>query len=184
MPRHPDIKPGPKAKKRHGPKKKRDDKSTIVSAEREAEILSMRRQGWSLSQIGQFQEPKLTEQRVGQIIAAALERKVKEPLEHLRKIELDRLDEMLTAVYPRATDENPDYNAVDRVLKIMERRAAIAGLNAPIQTEEVGVVADAKASLLSKLSQIGERLAARQVTAETAPVIDVTPQIVGPGEDG
>lgn len=50
----------------------------------------------------------------------------------LRSEELARLDGMLQKVYPRAA--RGDLAAVDRVLKIGERRARLLGLDAPTRT--------------------------------------------------
>ncbi|WP_128000939.1 hypothetical protein [Piscinibacter defluvii] len=49
--------------------------------------------------------------------------------DELRALELSRLDGMLAKVYPRAA--RGDLPAVDRVLKISERRAKLLGLDAP-----------------------------------------------------
>lgn len=51
----------------------------------------------------------------------------------LRDIELTRLDEMQSRVYPVALGSEtvpPDMRAVDRVLRIMERRAKLTGIDA------------------------------------------------------
>jgi hypothetical protein len=57
---------------------------------------------------------------------------LKEDTEEVRQMEVERLNDMLAALWPRATDQaNPDYEAVDRVLRIMNRRAAMLGLDAP-----------------------------------------------------
>jgi len=53
--------------------------------------------------------------------------------DQLRDIELARLDRMLVGLWQQA--RNGDAQAVDRVLKIMERRAKLVGLEAPQQTE-------------------------------------------------
>jgi hypothetical protein len=55
---------------------------------------------------------------------------------------------------------NGDVFATQQVLAIMGKRAALLGLNAPekIQTEEVGELADANATLLAKLNKMAERM--------------------------
>lgn len=50
---------------------------------------------------------------------------------HLKAEELSRLDAMLAGLWPEA--RKGSYAAVDRVLKIMERRAKLLGLDAPIK---------------------------------------------------
>jgi hypothetical protein len=53
----------------------------------------------------------------------------KETANELRALELDRLDSMWIVVWPLVLQG--DLKAIDRCLRIMERRAAICGLNAP-----------------------------------------------------
>ena len=60
------------------------------------------------------------------------------------------------------------------VLKLMERRAKLTGLDAPEKVEEVGHVSDAKATLLAKWNKMAERMRAAEIAA---PMKDVTPLI-------
>ena len=59
-----------------------------------------------------------------------------EGVEELRKIEDMRLDEMLFAIYKIA--KAGDLGAIDRILRIAERRARLWGLDAPVRTEVSG----------------------------------------------
>ena len=61
-----------------------------------------------------------------------------EEAEDIRQIELERLNDMLRAVWNQATGQEPDYGAVDRVLRIMKRRAELLGLDAPQKREYSG----------------------------------------------
>jgi len=56
----------------------------------------------------------------------------------VRQMEVERLNDMLKALYVKATRRDPDYGAVDRVLKIMRRRADLLGLDAPQRQEITG----------------------------------------------
>ena len=58
--------------------------------------------------------------------------------EQLRALELLRLDELLSALWDTAIAG--DLKAVDRVLKVMERRAKLLGLDAPVMVETDGVI--------------------------------------------
>ena len=73
----------------------------------------------------------------------------------LRTLEACRLDELLNALWdgPSAAIEK----AIDRVLRIMERRAKLLGLDAPVRTEAVTIDAiDAEiARLTAELVQRG-----------------------------
>lgn len=51
-----------------------------------------------------------------------------EPNRELRELEIARLDELLSAVWERAM--TGDEGAIDRVLKIQQRRASLLGLDA------------------------------------------------------
>jgi hypothetical protein len=54
---------------------------------------------------------------------------VTEPAEELRKLELARLDDLLFAIWKKGTEG--DLGAIDKLLKISERRAKLAGLDMP-----------------------------------------------------
>jgi transposase len=74
-------------------------------------------------------------------VGSALTATLREPSEAVRQIEAERLDALIKAIWPGATRENnPDYDAVDRVLKVMDRRAKLLGLDAPtkhvVETEK------------------------------------------------
>lgn len=68
-----------------------------------------------------------------------------------RQQENERLDELLKAAWPRATEPHPvlnkdgdvvaheiDFKAVDTVLKLMDRRAKLNGLDMPVKAELSG----------------------------------------------
>lgn len=134
MPINPKIgagRPSKKDKKAH-----KTSPREIVRAQRAAEILNMRLQGYSLRAIGDAQTPKMDATRVHQIITAELEKSVTEPIEAVRKMELARLDEMQAGVYERAIGGDPI--SIDRVLAIQNRRASLAGLNAATKIEASG----------------------------------------------
>lgn len=62
-------------------------------------------------------------------VMAALAAITKEPAEQLKQLELERCDEMLLAIWPKV--RRADLAAIDRALRIMERRAKYEGLDAP-----------------------------------------------------
>jgi hypothetical protein len=65
----------------------------------------------------------------------------RDPAEQLLKLELDRLDRLHRTVWTRAL--NGDVEALDRVLRLMARRAKLLGLDAPARHDvrETGVPA-------------------------------------------
>jgi len=62
---------------------------------------------------------------------AQLETAAIETAEEIRRLELERLDAMLFAIGPEV--RKGSYGAIDRALKIMERRARLLGLDAPVK---------------------------------------------------
>lgn len=65
-------------------------------------------------------------------VASALKRTLQEPANAVRKLELERLDKLLFALWP--SRNNPGI--VDRILRIMERRAKLLGLDAPAKVSQ------------------------------------------------
>lgn len=61
-------------------------------------------------------------------VQRAIRRAHREPAEALRALESDRLDDVHRAVWPKAI--TGDLAAVDRVIKVQERRAKLLGLDA------------------------------------------------------
>ena len=62
-------------------------------------------------------------------IQRELTRTLQEPADDLRLLEVERLNDLYRAMAPKALQG--DTWSVDRCLKIMERRAALLGLDAP-----------------------------------------------------
>jgi hypothetical protein len=124
--------------------------------------------------------------RAFEIVNDALKALVTEPTEKVRKLEIERIDHMLSVVWPTATNAMSEVTTVDAslldmilkaqagVLKLMERRAKLTGLDAPEKVQEVGPVSDAKATLLAKLKKMAERMRPAEIAA---PLKDVTPLI-------
>jgi hypothetical protein len=70
----------------------------------------------------------------------------REGAEEIRRLELDRLDRILATIGPLA--EGGDLAAVDRVLRLQERRAHLLGLDAP---KASSVVVDARPDVVKAL---------------------------------
>lgn len=84
-----------------------------------------------------------------------IEAAIREGDEHTRQLELDRLDAMLLGLWPKA--RKGDVYSVDRVLKVMERRARFLGLDvsagAGEKGEEVSPVDDIAARRRARLAR-------------------------------
>jgi hypothetical protein len=76
--------------------------------------------------------------RAWKLVDRALRDFIEEPAESVRALALARLDDMLLAIWPLARKGH--LGAVDRVLKIEERRAKLLGLDAPVKSEVGGAM--------------------------------------------
>lgn len=78
-------------------------------------------------------------------IKSAMKYSLQEPAEELRQVEAARLDQLMTFVWPKGADITPQENAndekerlnrlfqkVDRVVRLMERRSRLMGVDSPV----------------------------------------------------
>lgn len=104
---------------------------------------------------------------------AKLEAETAEKAAEIRRIEVDRLDAMLKALWPAVKQGEP--RAIEVSLKTMERRSKLLGLDAPTKQEVSGPdggaipIEDARALL-------GERLAAIAASADAGAETGGTPR--------
>lgn len=66
-------------------------------------------------------------------VQTALKKTLQEPADDLRRLEVERLDAALAAVWSSVL--KGQYGAVDRFLRIQERRARLLGLDAPTKAD-------------------------------------------------
>lgn len=97
----------------------------IAAAERRAKALELRKAGLTYEQIGQTLG--VTTRRAGYIVKDALEALTREPAQAVIDLELARLDSMVRGLWADA--RAGDVQAVDRVVRIMDRRARYLGLD-------------------------------------------------------
>lgn len=100
--------------------------STIHAAERQRQALELRKAGASLQVIADrlgYAGPQGAHEAIRKGIAAI----PFEAAEQVRAMELERCDRMQLGLYERAT--KGDEKAIDRVLRIMDRRAKLLGLD-------------------------------------------------------
>ncbi len=106
----------------------------IAATERQARALALRKAGLGYADIARrlgYAGPS----GAHKAIMTGLRALTREPAAELRDLELARLDDMLAGLWPNARKGN--VAAVDRVLKIMQRRADLLGLDAPARYEDV-----------------------------------------------
>lgn len=100
----------------------------LEAARKQAEALDYRKQGKTLQWIADKLE-YASPAGAHHAIMSALQKTLQEPADELRTLELIRLDALLDATWLWASQGKPQ--AIDRVLRIMERRAKLLGLDAP-----------------------------------------------------
>lgn len=66
-------------------------------------------------------------------VKSALKKTLQEPADELRTLEIERLDAMLSAIW--ASVKQGQYGAIDRAIKIMERKAKLLGMDAPVKAD-------------------------------------------------
>lgn len=112
---------------KHGGNRGKSSPDTISARQRQTEALRMRQEGRTFQEIA---DTLGYSDRSGAYVAtmAALTETTTEPNNEMRSLELGRLDELQAGLWKKAT--GGDVQAVDRVLKVMERRAKIVGLDA------------------------------------------------------
>lgn len=125
----------------------RSQEQQISATERQRRALEMRKAGKSYQAIAETLGYASTG-GAHKAVHSALTKTLSEPADAVRQLELARLDALLEALWPGATgakaapweeDGRPesevDVERVDRVLKIMERRAKLLGLDAPTKAD-------------------------------------------------
>jgi hypothetical protein len=101
----------------------------IVAAERQQKALEMKRTGATYQQIAYALGYRNRSSAADAVTRAMRDTVSKETANELRLLELARLDSMWMVLWPLTL--KADLKAIDRCLRIMERRAAICGPNAP-----------------------------------------------------
>lgn len=127
------------------------DDDTIRIRERRRQAIELRRANVTYEQIaltlGYAHRGKAYED-----VHIALDQITKQPAEELLAEELDRLDALIMGLWSKA--RVGDVHAVDRVLRIMERRARYRGLDAPTRQVITVIPEDAFDAEIRRLEQI------------------------------
>ena len=109
----------------------------VTARERELEAVGLRRQGLPYSAIAE--RLGVAKNTAHRLVVQSLDRTATalgESTAVLREIELERLDDLLAAVWPSAIAG--DLPAVAMALRVAERRARLLGLDAPTRQELTG----------------------------------------------
>lgn len=112
-----------------------EEKAAELEA-KEAKVLELRRAGFTFQRIAEevgYATPSGAQRALERIMT----RNIPQAPEEFRWQELDRLDRMQVALWPRAM--KGDDRAIGTIIRLMERRARLVGIDAPqrIQAEVV-----------------------------------------------
>lgn len=108
----------------------------LESFERQVQAVELRKSGLGFQEIAD----RLGYASVSgahKAVMSALRKTLQEPTDELRRLELERLDTMLHSLWPAIVAKNAyTPRTVEVALKVMDRRAALLGLDAPKQVED------------------------------------------------
>ena len=167
--------------------KRRKPKAAARNADRSREAFELRKRGLTFEQIGD--RLGISRQAAHQMVTKRLDEciaQTKSDAKQVVEMELHRLDAMIAALWDEATTNPPAdtsegvasamyesrHDAIDRVLKLMERRAKYLGLDAANRTELTGAdggpiaIEDARTKLRAKLARLDVTGGAGVVPAE------------------
>ena len=117
-----------------GPPESKASKRRITARQRERQALELRMAGATYAKIAEALGISVAGAH-GAVMRALkrLNEKVTEDAEEMRRLELERLDSLMLTLWPQAKRGN--QGAIDRILRIMKRRAELLGLDAPARTD-------------------------------------------------
>jgi len=108
------------------------DRQLIKAAEKQRKALEARKAGHTYPEIAKMCGYK-SEQYAYEAVKTAIHKIIKEPAKEVLALETQRLDKLMLGCWKVAT--SGDLRAIDRVVRIMERRANLLGLDAPRKSE-------------------------------------------------
>lgn len=122
----------------------RDGARKAEQAEKRRKALALREANLSYEEIAQAMgwSHRSVARR---FVERALKATYQEPADEVRRLELRRLDRLARDWWPLALARKdaktgeaipPDPDALDRMMKLMDRRAKLLGLDAPVQIEQ------------------------------------------------
>lgn len=133
----------------------------LQANDRQLRALELRKAGWGYDQIA---EECGYRDRSGayRAVARALKATLREPAADVRRLEVERLDALLKGLWTAASQG--DNYAIDRALKIMDRRAALLGLDAPRRVAVADLSTEQIIGLLGEAIEDGVSAAAARAS--------------------
>lgn len=114
---------------------KKTNATTIAARVKAAKAMELRMEGKTFSQIARELNYNCV-QSAHEAVKRALHSTLQEPADALRTLELERIDAMWGIHYLNA--QGGDVQALAACMKLMERRAKLIGLDAPVKSELAG----------------------------------------------
>lgn len=134
----------------------------VKAAERTRQAIALKKAGLSLEAIGQ--RLGISKAAAGKALHRGLAELRAETLvdaEELRTIESARLDQAQAAIWPEVVKGK--LAAIDRFVRIAQRRAALLGLDAPTKVDAtVEDTTQPRAAMEAMLAGLAEKIAARE----------------------
>ena len=110
-----------------GPMGNRPDEAAMLQKEREA--ITLKAAGATYAEIGRLLN--MDRSNVAKMVKRALLREHSDAVDEYRRVEGERLDRLQRAVWGQAM--GGDTDAVKTIIRVMQRRARLFGLDAPVR---------------------------------------------------
>jgi hypothetical protein len=143
--------------------------------DRELAVVELRREGKTWQQIADVVK-YATPMGAWKAYQRACQRTLQEPTDEARRIELDRLDALQRTYWEPAVEGN--LRAADFVLRVIDRRARILGIDAPqkiqaevVNYEGVGSI-DAEVDRIARIIEAAEHAERERTESNTVTVIE------------
>lgn len=137
-------------------KGERKHAAIATATERRREAFDLRKRGATYDEIGRVLG--ITRQAAYELVKRELEdirAHTQDDVETVRALELERLDRLFAGSYAAAAGGDP--KALASIMKVMERRARLLGLDAPVR-QDIELVAFNGADLDSEITRLAAEL--------------------------
>lgn len=158
------------------------DRQKLARAERQRQVIELRKAGLTHQEIAD--RLSLDRHTVGNLIKRALTEIVRAGgVEEMRDLEGDRLDRLQAAIWTRALQG--DVPAINTALRIMERRARLFGLDAPVQVQATVETFDANNldDAVARLLRLSQATTTTGKETATHGIVETTARQLGMASD-
>lgn len=143
--------------------------------DKEIRVLDLRRAGFTWQRIA---EQVGYADHTGAYAAykRAIKRTMQQPADELREQEIDRLDRLQVAVWPAAM--KGDTKAILTIIRLMERRAKLLGLDVPIKIEQEITTWDGNDTIDRAVRELAALLTAdNAISASESPMAELVSEV-------